>query len=150
MKRTTIAPAFLLVGVLLVGSLSACTQSNASEATQPDTTAANPVSSAQPKADSTSSQAAQPVADATTPASSAQPKATDAERAQKREEVRKQVAAVLTPEQAQQLETKVKGGEKMRKALSELNLTAEQNTKIKDILKTAYPGGQKQSEKSSQ
>jgi flagellar basal body-associated protein FliL len=150
MKIATIASAFLLVGVILVGSLSACTQSNTSEATQPETTAANPVNSGQQKADSTSSQAAQPVAEAATPASSAQPKATDAERAQKRDEVRKQVEAVLTPDEVQQLETKVKGGEKMRKALSELNLTAEQKTKIKDILKTAYPGRQKQSEKSSQ
>jgi len=149
MKRTTIVPAFVLVGALLVGGLSACTQSNASEATQPDTTAANPVSSDQAKADSVSSQAAQPVAATATP-SSAQPKATDAERAQKREELRKQVEAVLTPEQAQQLETKVKGGERMRKALSELNLTAEQKTKIKGILKAAYPRGQKQSQTSSQ
>ncbi|MEG4205924.1 hypothetical protein QUA20_18585 [Microcoleus sp. Pol7_A1] len=149
MKRTTIAPAFLLVGALLVGGLSACTQSNASEPTLPDTTAANPVSSDQAKADSVSSQAAQPVAATATP-SSAQPKATNAERAQKREELRKQVEVVLTPEQVQQLETKVKGGEKMRKALSELNLTAEQKTKIKDILKTAYPRGQKQSQTSSQ
>jgi Spy/CpxP family protein refolding chaperone len=149
MKRTTIAPAFVLVGALLVGGLSACTPSNASEATQPDTTAANPVSSDQAKADSVSSQAAQPVAATATP-SSAQPKATDAERAQKREELRKQVEAVLTPEQVQQLETKVKGGEKMRKALSELNLTAEQKTKIQDILKTAYPRGQKQSQTTSQ
>lgn len=150
MKRTNIASAFLLVGVLLVGGLSACTPSNASEATQPETTAANPVSSGQPKADSASSQAAQAVVAAATPASSAQPKATDAERAQKRDRVRKQVEAVLTPEQVKQLETKVKGGEKMRKALSELNLTAEQKTKIKDILKTAYPRGQKQSQTSSQ
>ncbi|MEG4022328.1 hypothetical protein [Microcoleus sp. S13C4] len=149
MKRTTIAPALVLVGALLVGGLSACTQSNASEATQPDTTAANPVSSDQAKADSVSSQAAQPVAATATP-SSGQPKATDAERAQKREELRKQVEAVLTPEQAQQLETKVKGGERMRKALSELNLTAEQKTKIKQILKAAYPRGQKQSQTSSQ
>ncbi|MGB8689146.1 MAG: hypothetical protein WCD53_17655 [Microcoleus sp.] len=125
MKRTNIASAFLLVGVLLVGGLSAGKPSNASEATQPETTVANLVSSAQPKA-------------------------TDAERAQKRDRVRKQVEAVLTPEQVQQLETKVKGGEKMRKALSELNLTAEQKTKIKDILKTAYPRGQKQSQTSSQ
>ena len=149
MKKTTIAPAFLLVGALLVGGLSACTQSNASEATQPDTTAANPVSSEQAKVDAASSQAAQPVA-ATSTSSSAQPRGTDAERAQKREELRKQVEAVLTPEQVQQLETKVKGGEKMRKALSELNLTAEQKTKIKEILKTAYPRGQKQSQRSSQ
>jgi hypothetical protein len=149
MKRTTIAPAFVLVGALLVGGLSACTPSNASEATQPDTTATNPVSSDQAKADSVSSQAAQPVAATATP-SSAQPKATDAERAQKREELRKQVEAVLTPEQVQQLETKVKAGEKMRKALSELNLTAEQKTKIKEILKTAYSRGQKQSQTSSQ
>ncbi len=149
MKRTKTLPAFLLVGTLLVGGLSACTQSNASEATQPDTTAANPVSSDQAKADSASTQTAQPVAATATP-SSAQPKATDAERAQKREEIRKQVEAVLTPELVQQLETKFKGGEKMRKALSDLNLTAEQKTKIKEILKTAYPRGQKQSQTSSQ
>ncbi|MEG4171435.1 MULTISPECIES: hypothetical protein [unclassified Microcoleus] len=149
MKRTAIAPAFLLVGALLVGGLSACTQSNASEATQPETTATNPVSSDQAKADSASTQTAQTVAATATP-SSAPPKATDAERAQKREELRKQVEAVLTPEQVQQLETKVKGGEKMRKALSELNLTAEQKTKIKGILKAAYPRGQKQSQTSSQ
>ncbi|MEG4499595.1 hypothetical protein QUB05_10005 [Microcoleus sp. F10-C6] len=149
MKRTTIAAAFVLVGALLVGGLSASRQSNTSEATQPDTTATNPVSSDQAKADSASTQTAQPVAATATP-SSAQPKATDAERAQKREELRKQVEAVLTPEQVQQLETKVKGGEKMRKALSELNLTAEQKTKIKEILKTVYPRGQKQSQTSSQ
>ncbi|MEG4810756.1 hypothetical protein QUA82_28770 [Microcoleus sp. F8-D3] len=149
MKRTTIAPAFLLVGVLLVGGLSACTQSNASETTQPDTTATNPVSSDQAKVDAASSQAAEPVAATATP-SSAQPKATDAERAQKREELRKQVEAVLTPEQVQQLETKVKGGEKMRKALSELNLTAEQKTKIRDILKTAYPRRKNHSQTNSQ
>jgi Spy/CpxP family protein refolding chaperone len=172
MKRTTIAPAFLLVSALLVGSLSACTQPNTSEATQPETTAANPVSStSKPKADSASSQAAEPVAAATTPgssrepkadsassqaaepvevaanpASSTQPKANSAERAKKRAEVRKQIDVVLKPEQVKQLNAKLKGGEKMRKALSEINLTAEQKTKIKAILKAAYPNVQKPSE----
>lgn len=150
MKRTTIAPAFLLVGALLIGSLSACTQSKASEATQPDTIAANPVSSGQPKADLASSQAAQPETTAANPASSPQPKANSAELAKKRAEVRQQIDAVLKPEQVQQLNAKIKGGEKMRKALSEINLTAEQKTKIKAILKAAYPRQQKQSETKSQ
>ncbi|MEH1873672.1 hypothetical protein [Nostoc sp.] len=61
------------------------------------------------------------------------------ERAQKREEVRKQVEAVLTPDQVKELSTKLQQGEKMRKAVFSLNLTAEQKTKIQDIFKTAYP-----------
>ncbi|MEH2258447.1 hypothetical protein [Nostoc sp.] len=61
------------------------------------------------------------------------------ERTRKREEIRKQVEAVLTPDQVKELSTKLQKGEKMRKAVLSLNLTAEQKTKIQDIFKTAYP-----------
>lgn len=57
---------------------------------------------------------------------------------QKREAVRKQVEAVLTPDQVKDLEAKLQQGEKMRRAVSSLNLTPEQKTKIDEIFKTAY------------
>jgi Spy/CpxP family protein refolding chaperone len=37
------------------------------------------------------------------------------------------------------LSAKLQQGEKMRKAVFSLNLTAEQKTKIQDIFKAAYP-----------
>ncbi|MEH2129160.1 MAG: hypothetical protein V7K86_00520 [Nostoc sp.] len=61
------------------------------------------------------------------------------ERAQKREAVRKQIEAVLTPDQVKELSAKLQQGEKMRKAVLSLNLTPEQKTKIQEIFKTAYP-----------
>lgn len=57
---------------------------------------------------------------------------------QKREAVRKQVEAVLTPAQTQQLETQLQQGEKMRRAVSSLDLKPDQKTKIDTIFKTAY------------
>jgi len=63
----------------------------------------------------------------------------NAERQEKREAVRKQIEAVLTPDQVKQLEAKLQQGEKMRQALSSLDLTADQKTKIQGILKAAYP-----------
>ncbi|MGV0105339.1 hypothetical protein [Nostoc sp. DSM 114167] len=71
--------------------------------------------------------------------STTNPAANTPERAHKREEIRKQVEAVLTPDQVKELSTKLQKGEKMRKAVFSLNLTAEQKTKIQDIFKTAYP-----------
>ncbi|MBE9095150.1 MULTISPECIES: hypothetical protein [Microcoleaceae] len=117
MKRNTIAAAFILAGTILVGSLSGCMPSNASNVTKSNAVAANA-------------------------ATSGQPKLSPAQRAQKRDELRKQVEAVLTPEQVKQLDSKIKGGEKMRKALNELNLSAEQKTQVKGILKAAYPRAQ--------
>ncbi|MBE9165848.1 MULTISPECIES: hypothetical protein [Microcoleaceae] len=117
MKRNTIAAAFILAGTILVGSLSGCMPSNASNVTKSNAVAANA-------------------------ATSGQPKLSPAQRAQKRDELRKQVEAVLTPEQVKQLDSKIKGGEKMRKALNELNLSAEQKTQVKGILQAAYPRSQ--------
>ncbi len=115
MNRQTIAATFLAAAAMM--GVSACGQSNSAQA--PDTTPASPTT-----------------AQASNPAGTPEQKA---ERAKKRAEVRKQIEGVLTPEQLQQFQAKVKGGEKMRQALTEVNLTADQKTKIQDILKAAYP-----------
>ncbi len=47
------------------------------------------------------------------------------------------VRRVLTPAQKQDLETKLQQGQKMRQALSTLNLTSDQKTKIQEIVKAA-------------
>lgn len=115
MKRQTIAATFLAAAMMM--GISACGQSNSAQAPQSDTTtAASPAGQA----------------NAATPDQKA-------ERAKKRAEVRKQIEGVLTKEQLQQFQAKVQGGEKMRQALKEVNLTADQQTKIQDILKAAYP-----------
>jgi Spy/CpxP family protein refolding chaperone len=51
----------------------------------------------------------------------------------RREETRNQVKAVLNPEQTKELETKMQAGEKMRQALTSINLTTDQKTKIDGI-----------------
>ncbi len=124
MKHQQFGMAFLLMGVLSVGSLSACSSSPSSQASQPD--------------------AGQAVA--ASPSESNAPSA--AERAQKRAAVRKQIEAVLTPDQAKEFKSKLSQGEKMRQALRDLNLQSDQKTKIQDILKAAYPHRTKSTQQS--
>jgi len=62
-----------------------------------------------------------------------------AEQDQKREMVRKQIEAVLTPDQVKQMGTKVQQGEKLDQAALDLDLTTDQKTKIQGILQAAYP-----------
>ncbi len=50
--------------------------------------------------------------------------------------MRKQIEAILTPEQSQQLQAKLQQGSKMREAMASLNLTADQKAKIRDIMKS--------------
>jgi Spy/CpxP family protein refolding chaperone len=64
----------------------------------------------------------------------------------RREEIRKQIKAVLQPEQVKQLESKMQTGEKMRQALNSVNLTAEQKTKIEAIYQTARANRQAESQ----
>ncbi len=162
MKRSTIAPAFILAGVMLIGGLSACSQSSTPEAAEPSPTTANPVSSVKPdatlaspvsssetKTDAAASKDATPDAVAANPTNSQKPKMSDAERAQKRKEVSEKLAKVLTPEQYKSLDAKLNSGEKMRKALTEINLTAEQKPQVKAILKAAYPRAAQGVQKSS-
>ncbi|MEG4319239.1 MULTISPECIES: hypothetical protein [unclassified Microcoleus] len=173
--KSTIAPAFILAGVMLIGGLSACAPSNTPEASESNAAKENPVSSAKPKADAVSSDtaksdataatqvsssetkadaassdAAKPDVVAANPTNSQKPKLSDAERAQKRKEVSEKLAKVLTAEQYKQLNAKLKSGEKMRKALTEINLTAEQKPKVKAILKEAYPRAAQNLQKSSE
>ena len=176
MKRSTIAPAFVLAGALLIGGLSACAPPNTPEASEPSQTKANPVSSSETKADATAaskdakldatatnpagssetkadaaaSKDAKPDVVAANPTNSQKPKMSDAERAQKRKEVSEKLAKVLTAEQYKQLSAKLKSGEKMRQALTEINLTAEQKPKVKAILKEAYPRAAQNIQKSSE
>ncbi|WP_375477747.1 hypothetical protein [uncultured Nostoc sp.] len=114
-KKQIILPT-LLLATILIGGLTSCSSSKS-----PDVSQGNDSGT---KVSDTS----------TTNAASNTP-----ERAHKREEIRKQVEAVLTPDQVKELSTKLQQGEKMRKAVFSLNLTAEQKTKIQDIFKTAYP-----------
>ncbi|WP_293155252.1 MULTISPECIES: hypothetical protein [unclassified Microcoleus] len=209
--KSTIAPAFILAGVMLIGGLSACAPPNppeasesnpakedtvslekpkadavSSDATKPDATAANPVTSSETKADATTSKDAKSDADtaaskdaksdadtaaskdaksdadtatskdaksdtvAANPTDSQKPKLSNAERAQKRKEVSKQLAKVLTVEQYKELNAKLKSGKKMRKALTEINLTAEQKPKVKAIIKDLYPRAAQNLQKSSE
>ena len=81
--------------------------------------------------------------------STTNPPSNTPERAQKREAVRKQIEAVLTPDQVKELSAKLQQGEKMRKAVLSLNLTPEQKTKIQEIFKTAYSHRKGQSQDNS-
>ncbi len=112
----------LLLGTFLVGGVTACSQSNSSEPSQAGT-----MPSDAPQGD----------------------KAPSPERAQRREAMRKQIEAVLTPEQSQQLQTKLQQGVRMREAMASLNLTPEQKTKIQDIMKAARAQRQGQAPASS-
>jgi Spy/CpxP family protein refolding chaperone len=66
-------------------------------------------------------------------------------RDQKRLAMRTKIKAVLTPEQVQQLETKIKAGGRMREALTSINLTDTQKSKIQEI----YQAGRAERQKSS-
>lgn len=71
-------------------------------------------------------------------------------RDQQRLAMRSKITAILTPDQVQQFETKMQGGGKMREALTSINLTDTQKSKIKEIYqanraerqKSAGEGGQ--------
>ncbi len=191
--KSTIAPAFILAGVMLIGGLSACAPPNPPEASESNPAKEDPVSLEKPKADAVSSDAAKPDATAASPVSSSEtkadaadskdsksdavsetkadaaaskdaksdavganpkksqkPKLSDAERAQKRKEVSQKLAKVLTAEQYKELNAKLKSGKKMRKALTEINLTAEQKPKVKAIIKDLYPRAAQNLQKSSE
>jgi Spy/CpxP family protein refolding chaperone len=122
MKKQILSTTFLFVALLL-GGITACSHSNASD------TAADTQSNPAATGTSDSNQ--------TGAASGTQANSSQAERAQRRAAIRKQVEAVLTPDQQKQLQDKLQSGERMRQALGELNLTADQKAKIQEIYKTA-------------
>ncbi|MHC5611879.1 MAG: hypothetical protein ACYTXA_12900 [Nostoc sp.] len=126
MIRKQIILPTLLLATILIGGITGCTGSKSPDVSQGGDSGTTKVS------DTTNSPASN------TPG-----------RAEKREAVRKQVEAVLTPDQVKQLSAKLQQGEKMRKAVLSLNLTAEQKTKIQEIFKTAYPHRPGQSQNNS-
>ncbi|MDZ7962956.1 MAG: hypothetical protein RMY34_34695 [Aulosira sp. DedQUE10] len=128
-EKQIISPILLFATILLLG-ITGCSGSKSSDASNPDASGTN--------------------VSQTNPSTTNSPKADTPERSHKREEMRQQIEAVLTPDQVKQLQAKLQQGEKMRKAVLSLNLTAEQKTKIQDIFKTAYPHRQGESKNNSQ
>lgn len=124
MQKSTITTTALIVTFVL-GGITACNPSNFSPSPQSE---ASPANSSQ--APSTTN----------TPPS--------IEHAQRQQTLRKQVEAILTPVQQQQLQKRLQEGEKMRNALKGLDLAPNQKTKIHEIFKTAH--AQKNSQEQSQ
>jgi len=130
MLKKQITVATILSSALLLGGITGCSGSKSSDASNPEASGAN-VSQTNPSQTNSSN-------------------TNRSVRAQRREEIRKQIEAVLTPDQVQQLQEKMQQGERMRTALSSLNLSTEQKTKIQEILKNAYARRQGRSENNSQ
>lgn len=127
--KTAIAT-MMISATLILGGISACTpasSSDSSQSTPPSTPL--PVSSSSPES-APVNVSADSSADKSNPNSK--------EREQAREARRKQVESVLNPSQIQQLQAKMKQGEKLRKAVIGLDLTAEQKTKIQMIFEKSY------------
>lgn len=138
MKKYLAIP--LVLAAIALGGITACNRSTP----QADST------QTPAQTNSTQANSTQSTTDNTASTGSSQSKAYQTtERKHKREGVRKQIEALLTQDQVKQLETKLQQGEKMRQAVTELNLTPEQNTKVQALLKTAYANRQKSAEAGS-
>jgi Spy/CpxP family protein refolding chaperone len=101
----------IIFPLLLLGAIAACTPDKPSDTPQ---ISPSPASSDRSDRSQSSSQKTK-------------------ERDRRRESRRKQIEAILTPEQLQQLQTKLKQGEKFQSALSSLDLTTDQKNKLKMI-----------------
>jgi Spy/CpxP family protein refolding chaperone len=144
MKRFLLPPRrdmigiFLLLGAIGLGSLTACTKPSTDSATAE--AAASPAAKtggdakmdakADAKADAGGGSKSDAKADrAGKPVDPAKEKM----RAERRAALRQKIEAVLTPEQVKQLDAKIQNGEKMRRAMASLELTPEQQDKVKAI-----------------
>jgi hypothetical protein len=106
----------------LLGTITACSSSTNSAQNSPAASESSaPADSSQKSANSSGGGTAQ-----------------QENRVRQRAAIRQQLTTILTPEQSKLLDTKLQAGERMRKALTELQLTAEQNTKVQEILKATY------------
>jgi Spy/CpxP family protein refolding chaperone len=124
MKKQQLIIPFGLVLILITGLAGCKSSENSSSSEQPQTEQASTPSSE----------------------NNTEGKKTRSPEAQKRrEEIRNQIKAVLTPEQVKQLDSKMQAGEKMRQVLISLNLTADQKMKIEAIYKTARANRQAES-----
>ncbi len=145
----------LLLSTLLLGGLTACNHADsaatpATNATPPAATSTTTTAPDQAKSPSPDQDNHADHADKADKADKVAPTPEQiAARAQKRAELRKQVEAVLTPDQAKQLETKLQQGEKMRQILPELHLSPDQSTKIQEIVKASHGSREKSGPESS-
>lgn len=72
------------------------------------------------------------------------------ERSQRRLAMQTKIKAILTPAQIQQLDTKLKAGDKMREAMKTIDLTADQKAKMQEIYQAARAEREKSSGESGQ
>ena len=72
------------------------------------------------------------------------------ERAQRRLAMQTKIKAILTPAQVQQLDAKLKAGDKMREAMKTIDLTADQKAKIQEVYQAARAEREKSSGESGQ
>jgi Spy/CpxP family protein refolding chaperone len=119
-KQQIIAP--LVLAIILMIGIAGCKSSPTAQSPDRSTTESSSTTSEEKSAEQ--KQARSPAAQ------------------KRREQIRKQIKAVLQPAQVQQLESKMQTGEKMRQALNSVNLTAEQKTKIEAIYQTAHANRQ--------
>jgi Spy/CpxP family protein refolding chaperone len=149
MKRFLLPPRrdmigiFLLLGAIGLGSLTACTKPSNESATAES--AASPAAKTEAGGDAKMETKAdakgEAKADAKADGKDGKPDragkpvdpAKEKMRAERRAALRKKIEAVLTPEQMKQLDAKIQSGEKMRRAMASLELTPEQQDKVKAI-----------------
>ncbi len=130
MKPNAIATT-IISALLLGGVLSACNQASSPDNTQTSSATVTATTSQENSTLTTTPSDTPQASSSTTPER-------DKEREQRRDARRKQIEEVLTPDQVQQLQAKLKNGEKLRNAISSLNLTADQKNKIQIIMEKSY------------
>jgi Spy/CpxP family protein refolding chaperone len=143
--QRSIAQIILAVAVLsVVSTCSHAANSSANPPTNESTPTSSTATSSTPKPSDRKSAEVKPItAPPSTPESSQAKEYEKLERSRKRAETQKKIEAFLTQDQVKQLGAKLQQGEKMRKALSEMNLTAEQRTKIEAVFKAGHPNRDK-------
>lgn len=134
MKPNVIATT-IISALLLGGVLTACNQASPPDNTQ---TSSAPVATTTSQASSAPTTTPSDTPQANSSTTPEGDKERDPEREQRRDARRKQIEAVLTPDQVQQLQAKLKNGDKLRNAIASLNLTADQKNKIQIIMEKSY------------
>jgi len=138
MKPTAIATT--IISALLIGSvLTACNQASSPDtqtSSAPDTSQTSSAPAKTPAKTPAITSDNTPQANSSTKPERNQER--DQQRQQRRDARRKQIEEVLTPEQVQQLQARLKEGGKLRSAINSLNLTTDQKNKIQIIMEKSY------------
>jgi Spy/CpxP family protein refolding chaperone len=147
MKKRPIATTLILAS-LLIGGMTACSQPDSENVGQANTSTSQSDQAQATPADQTQSNSSDQ-AQATPSDQTESNTPSSQERANRRQVIRGQIEAVLTPEQKQELETQLQQGQKMRQVLPKLNLTPDQKQKIHEIMKAARAQRQQQQSQSN-